>query len=215
VQDNLCNLIEVLYSGGHENAMGSSGVDNIYIIHEPLCDGGFRSFIQSTANDTERKTAFCQIASGLAHLHDQGIMHRDIKPGNVMIATRDPLRVVIIDYGHATTEPTSTDHFKGTIAYLAPEVLALKSGDALTPYDKSCDMWALGLVGYQLFCMFKDPSWQAGVNADSYRRILAGLQLLPRDLISLIRGLLTWHPKFRLKAEAVVSLLTQTSDESS
>ena len=77
-------------------------------------------------------------------------MHRDIKPGNMGIRSFEPLEAVIFDFGHATFENTSNDHFKGTIAYLAPEVLALKYSGVRSRYGRAVDVWAMGLSGYQL-----------------------------------------------------------------
>jgi serine/threonine protein kinase len=61
-------------------------------------------------------------------------MHRDIKPENIL-ASAAPIRGVIIDFGCATWEKTSKDHMKGTIRYLAPEIIALKEKTA--PWDAS------------------------------------------------------------------------------
>lgn len=57
-------------------------------------------------------------------------MHRDIQLENI-IASTEPLRGVIIDFGAAAWNPTSNDHLKGTIRYLAPEIIGLKSDGAL------------------------------------------------------------------------------------
>lgn len=78
-------------------------------------------------------------------------MHRDIKLAS---APPSPLRAVIIDFGAATFAPTSNDHMKGTIRYLAPEIMALKHGTTRpgTVYDKSADVWAAGVTAYEVLC---------------------------------------------------------------
>jgi serine/threonine protein kinase len=66
-------------------------------------------------------------------------MHRDIKPGNIVVQRASP-KAVIIDFGAATAKTQSRDHMSGTIPYLAPEIIALKStpgtGESLPPYDQ-------------------------------------------------------------------------------
>ena len=86
-----------------------------------------------------------QVASGLARAHERGILHRDIKPGNLIVAPDGVAR--IIDFGLAkTTEATATldGSTKGTPLYMSPEQA---SGKAL---DQRTDLWSLGAVLYEM-----------------------------------------------------------------
>ncbi|WP_437766097.1 serine/threonine-protein kinase [Sorangium sp. So ce281] len=101
-----------------------------------------------------------QIASALAAAHEKGIVHRDVKPLNVLLDAHDQVR--LIDFGlakvnvdlmssqsrkTATPSPalTSAGEVFGTLAYLAPE--ALRGMDAV---DARADLYALGLVLYEM-----------------------------------------------------------------
>ncbi len=86
-----------------------------------------------------------QMAAGLAAMHDRGVLHRDLKPANIMIDGRG--RVRLTDFGLATDieRAAREKEFAGTPAYMAPEQLV---GEPLTPQT---DLYALGLVFYELF----------------------------------------------------------------
>src|SRR5258708_15772191 len=93
-----------------------------------------------------------QIADALAHAHDRGIVHRDLKGSNVMVTPEG--RVKVLDFGLAIrldTEEISDltlshialeSKLVGTLPYMAPEVLRGQKGDHLS------DLWSLGVLLY-------------------------------------------------------------------
>ena len=87
-----------------------------------------------------------RIAKALAHAHARGVLHRDLKPDNVIVdLPRD--RMTLLDFGVARLDDsaaTRTGMTLGTPVYMAPELLA---GQLPTP---ASDTYALGVIGYQL-----------------------------------------------------------------
>ncbi|MEO8349053.1 MAG: protein kinase, partial [Acidobacteriota bacterium] len=87
-----------------------------------------------------------KILHGLDEAHARGIIHRDIKPGNIAI-TRDGA-VKILDFGlatlHGATRITQADSTSGTVTYMSPE--QLRGG----PLDPSTDIWSWGVVMYEM-----------------------------------------------------------------
>ncbi len=85
-----------------------------------------------------------QLLAALRAAHAEGIVHRDVKPSNVLLETSG--RVVLTDFGIATydgaTTLTQTGTFMGSPAYVAPEVA---TGERATP---SSDLWSLGATLY-------------------------------------------------------------------
>src|SRR5216684_5492677 len=96
-----------------------------------------------------------QIAGALAHAHERGVLHRDLKSSNVII-TPDG-RAKVLDFGLArrlreavvdesTHTMTQVGQVSGTLAYIAPEVLRGQSADARS------DLWALGITLHEMLC---------------------------------------------------------------
>ncbi|XP_023203225.1 serine/threonine-protein kinase D3 [Xiphophorus maculatus] len=95
----------------------------------------------------ERLTKFLvtQILVALRHLHFKNIVHCDLKPENVLLASAEPFpQVKLCDFGFARIigEKSFRRSVVGTPAYLAPEVLRSKG------YNRSLDMWSVGVIVY-------------------------------------------------------------------
>uniref|UniRef100_G1LPL3 Serine/threonine-protein kinase n=1 Tax=Ailuropoda melanoleuca TaxID=9646 RepID=G1LPL3_AILME len=91
------------------------------------------------------EVAILQILVALRHLHFKNIVHCDLKPENVLLASADPFpQVKLCDFGFARIigEKSFRRSVVGTPAYLAPEVL-LNQG-----YNRSLDMWSVGVIMY-------------------------------------------------------------------
>jgi len=95
---------------------------------------------------TEALRVAVLVARGLARAHQAGIVHRDVKPGNIMVTTGGEVK--LLDFGIAKItsggDLTRTGTALGTIAYMAPE--HVRGGDA----DERSDVWALGVVLYEM-----------------------------------------------------------------
>ena len=97
----------------------------------------------------EARRILAQVADALAYAHARGVVHRDVKPDNVLL-DRESGRALVADFGIARaaeegTKLTATGIAVGTPAYMSPEQAM---GDA--EVDGRSDLYALGVVGYQL-----------------------------------------------------------------
>jgi serine/threonine protein kinase len=95
-----------------------------------------------------------QVASALDAAHAEGLIHRDVKPGNVLVVPGTPDKVYLADFGltrRASSDSglTGTGQFVGTLDYAAPEQF---TGEPLTPRT---DVYSLGCVAYE--CLVGEP----------------------------------------------------------
>ena len=110
---------------------------------------------------SRRSTSCDQICAGVAEAHAAGIVHRDIKPGNIYVTARaDGRRLVkILDFGISKVEDhhgpalTGTLDVLGSPHYMSPEQLV-----ASHSAGPACDVWALGVVLYLMLDGCSDPS---------------------------------------------------------
>uniref|UniRef100_A0A3Q2DB32 Serine/threonine-protein kinase n=1 Tax=Cyprinodon variegatus TaxID=28743 RepID=A0A3Q2DB32_CYPVA len=122
--------------------------EQVYVVMEKL-HGDMLEMILSSEKSRlpERLTKFLvtQILVALRHLHFKNIVHCDLKPENVLLASAEPFpQVKLCDFGFARIigEKSFRRSVVGTPAYLAPEVLRSKG------YNRSLDMWSVGVIVY-------------------------------------------------------------------
>jgi eukaryotic-like serine/threonine-protein kinase len=153
------------------------GAEPTYLIME-LIDGPSLADVLATGPIGPVRTMDIieQVAAGLDTAHASGLVHRDIKPGNIML-TRDGI-VKITDFGlsHtlASAPVTRTGMVVGTPAYLAPERAA---GARATP---ASDLYALGVVGYE--CLAGSPPFTGSPLEVATAQVRQALPALPADV---------------------------------
>ena len=121
---------------------------------------------QGRLDATESRRILKEVAEALAYAHERGVVHRDIKPDNILLCADDDGRVMVTDFGIARavsegsdSRLTATGMAIGTPAYMSPEQ-SMGERDI----DGRSDLYALGVVGYQMLAgelPFNAPSTPA------------------------------------------------------
>ncbi|MGZ4399895.1 MAG: protein kinase domain-containing protein [Gaiellaceae bacterium] len=184
---------------------------HVYIAYEYVSGKTMRQAVRDGELDDRRALEACvQILEALAHAHEQGIVHRDVKPANVLLAAGERVDVRLLDFGLAQLDEAETltalGDVPGTLAYIAPERLA---GEAATP---AADVWAVGVILWEMLAGWH-PFWNGSL-LETARRIEEGAPPLstlrpdlPRVLLGAIERMLCRDPERRPAAAALVEEL--------
>lgn len=118
---------------------------HVYIAYEYVPGRTMRQALAAgELGDRDAVEVAVQVLEALAHAHARGIVHRDVKPSNVLLAEADEIDVRLLDFGLAQMEEfdtlTAIGDVPGTLAYVSPERLL---GRTATP---AADVWSVGLV---------------------------------------------------------------------
>ena len=127
---------------------------HLYLVQELVLGGDLYERLQhypAGVSEAEARSVLLQIMSGLQYLHAVGILHRDLKPNNIMCdpqsGEQGGYKIKIADFGLSTfvTSPTpAISDFCGTPLYMAPEIYQHK------PYGAKVDIWSAGVICYAL-----------------------------------------------------------------
>src|SRR3954466_12248448 len=137
--------------------------ENVYIAYDYVPGSTFRQSLRAgRVTDAVAVEVAVQVLDGLAHAHERGIVHRDVKPANVLLADDgdDEISVRILDFGlarFAGGEPlTAAGGVPGTLAYIAPERL---HGE---PAGPAGDVWSVGVLLYEALAG-RHPFWRSSL----------------------------------------------------
>jgi serine/threonine-protein kinase ULK/ATG1 len=196
----------------HENLVAlfdcKESQNNVYLVME-FCNGGdLADYLQSRQTLSEDTIAifFRQIAAAIHACHEQNVVHRDLKPQNILLShpDKDNQRVQdivlkIADFGFARflSDGVMAGTLCGSPMYMAPEVIRSLQ------YDGKADLWSIGTIMYQ--CLTGKAPFQAQTPQalkQYYERTVNLSPVIPpttsRELADLITRTLKRNPKERI-----------------
>jgi len=187
---------------------------HVYIAYEYVPGRTFREALRSgELDDASAIEACAQVLEGLAHAHARGIVHRDVKPSNILLAEGKSVSVRVLDFGLAQIQQAETltaqGDVPGTLAYIAPERLA---GGLTT---EAADVWAVGLMLWEALGG-RHPFWRGSL-LETARAIESGAPRLeavrpdlPKSVLAAVNRSLDLDPARRPGAAALAETLRLT-----
>ncbi|KAL8102311.1 serine/threonine-protein kinase ATG1c-like isoform X2 [Apium graveolens] len=154
LEESLMSEIDILRKVNHPNIIRLYDMiqepGKIHIVLEYCKGGDLSMFIhrrQERIPEATAKHFMLQLASGLKILRDNNLIHRDLKPQNLLISSNDDNAVLkIADFGFARSlQPRNlAETLCGSPLYMAPEIMQLQK------YDAKADLWSVGAILFQL-----------------------------------------------------------------
>ena len=192
------------YDVGHDPS-------HVYIAYEYVPGRTLRETIRTgDLSDGDAVEIAAQVLDALAHAHRAGIVHRDVKPANVLVEDRDEVSVRLLDFGLAQFDGadtlTAVGDVPGTLAYIAPERL---DGGEATPQS---DVWSVGVLLWEIL-IDRHPFWGVPIQ-EVARSIQEGApplaserRGLPRRLTAAVDAALALDPSARPGASTLAAEL--------
>ncbi|XP_037474433.1 serine/threonine-protein kinase STY13-like [Triticum dicoccoides] len=180
------------------------------VVVEYVAGGTLKTFL---VRNRRRKLAFkvvvqiaLDLARGLSYLHSMKIVHRDVKPENMLLDKSGTVKIE--DFGVARIEPRNPNDMTGqtgTLGYMAPEVL---NGH---PYNRKCDVYSYGICLSEIYCcdaLHPDLSYSEMIAAVVSQNLRPKIPwCCPSAFASIMKRCWDANPDKRPEMEEVVSML--------
>ena len=192
---------------------------HVYVAYPFISGCTLRDALRGGAlDDWSSVEAAAQILEALAHAHSKGVIHRDVKPANVMVESGEEVSIRLLDFGMAQIDEadtlTAAGDVPGTLAYIAPERLG---GAEATG---AADVWSLGVILWEALAG-RHPFWAVSP-LETARRVEQGAQPLaelrpdlPRKLCRAVDRMLSTDPGKRPTARQALHLLRAVEEDRS
>ena len=182
---------------------GSFAYKNYLYNIMPYCEGGeLTQLINSNNYLSEKriKEIFIQIVEGVKFIHENNVIHRDLKPNNILFLDKEKTKVVIIDFGlSGFSNGLIKEVIKaGTFKFLSPEILCRENFSS----SSKIDIWALGVILYLM--NFKKYPFEGNNEKEIFDKIENEDIKFPKEikikksLVNLFKGMFEKNPKRRI-----------------
>ncbi|XP_022240062.1 serine/threonine-protein kinase PLK1-like isoform X2 [Limulus polyphemus] len=207
-REKILREVEVHKLLEHKNVVGFiccfEDKENIYIILENCPRKSLVHVLKNRKVLTEPEVRYYihQLAEGVEYIHSHGVIHRDLKLGNMFLS--ENMEVKIGDFGlasHIERAGFRKITVCGTPNYIAPEVLSMEG------HGKESDVWAMGCIMYAM--LVGHPPFETTTLNETYSRISNNSYCMPMNISESARNLIFSMLKNKPEDRPVVSVILQ------
>uniref|UniRef100_A0A663E8G6 Serine/threonine-protein kinase 32C n=2 Tax=Aquila chrysaetos chrysaetos TaxID=223781 RepID=A0A663E8G6_AQUCH len=184
--------------------------EDMFMVVDLLLGGDLRYHLQQNVQFTEEtvKLYICEMALALDYLRSQHIIHRDVKPDNILLDEQGHAHLTDFNIATIIRDGERATALAGTKPYMAPEIFHsfLNGG---TGYSFEVDWWSLGIMAYELLRGWRPYDIHSNNPVESLVQLFSTVSVQyssawSKEIIALLRKLLTVNPEHRFSCLADV-----------
>ncbi|XP_059219671.1 serine/threonine-protein kinase 32A isoform X2 [Stomoxys calcitrans] len=180
--------------------------EDLFMVCDLLTGGDLRYHLQNRVEFSEESVALlvCELGSALDYLQKQRVVHRDVKPDNILLDGAGHAHLTDFNIATRLAKDGLACSMSGTKPYMAPEVF-MCALDEVAGYTFPVDWWSLGVVAYEMRANIRPFSVHSNTALVDVKHILNSPVHYPRywssDFVDLITKLLCVHPGGRISSQ--------------
>ena len=120
--------------------------DNFFIVMEQIDGKTLDKYIESDMTIRKIVSVFLKVLYVIEKIHTKGVLHKDLKPQNILIDENENVKIIDFDFSEALKDSATHDIFEGTIRYSSPEQIGLIRSNI----DVRSDLYSLGVIFYEI-----------------------------------------------------------------
>uniref|UniRef100_A0A8C5BYL4 Serine/threonine kinase 32C n=1 Tax=Gadus morhua TaxID=8049 RepID=A0A8C5BYL4_GADMO len=180
--------------------------EDMFMVVDLLLGGDLRYHLQQNVQFTEDavRLYLCEMTLALDYLQNQHIIHRDVKPDNILLDEQGHAHLTDFNIATIIKDGERATALAGTKPYMAPEIFqSFVSGG--TGYAFEVDWWSLGVTVFEVLRSWRPYDIHASNSVESLMQLFSTVSVQynpawPKDLVALMRKLLTVNPEHRFSS---------------
>ncbi|XP_043568496.1 serine/threonine-protein kinase 32C isoform X2 [Chiloscyllium plagiosum] len=192
--------------------------EDMFMVVDLLLGGDLRYHLQQNVQFTEdaMKLYICEMALALDYLQSQHIIHRDVKPDNILLDEQGHAHLTDFNIATIIKDGERATALAGTKPYMAPEIFhSFVNGG--TGYSFEVDWWSLGVTAYELLRGWRPYDIHSSVTVESLIQLFSTVSVQysstwTKEVVTLLRKLLTVKPEHRLSRLSDIQSCSYLSD---